>query len=270
MRLFVALLLLPVLSLSARQSQFAELPSYPLQPNPQSTVGNYEILIHVDGEAFLYVQDARLKYLPLSGAPIRDAGTNYTQAIPRRPLSAFRMLKKAGRGDVSLHEEPKASNDYTAIIRVNDRDNGSDFYHIHLDWTWGAPEPQPTGRGRGGPDVRDDRRDNPPFVSNPGPGRSGTFEYRGNVDESSVVIIRGNQVREEDLFRRAIRGSRLSLSRPLPSEYVRVLDLVDVSGRGEIELVEKPWEGNDYTAVVRIVDPQRGSAPYSFRLVWSR
>jgi hypothetical protein len=45
---------------------------------------------------------------------------------------------------------------------------------------------------------------------------------------------------------------------------------VDVQGRGDIELVEKPWEGNKFTAVVILSDPQRGASTYSFRLVWSR
>ena len=46
--------------------------------------------------------------------------------------------------------------------------------------------------------------------------------------------------------------------------------MVEVEGREDVELVEKPWEGNKFTAVVLITDRQRGNSEYRFKLVWSR
>jgi hypothetical protein len=43
---------------------------------------------------------------------------------------------------------------------------------------------------------------------------------------------------------------------------------MDVQGRGQIDLAEQPDEQNNYTAKVRIVDPQPGAGAYSFTLAW--
>jgi hypothetical protein len=45
--------------------------------------------------------------------------------------------------------------------------------------------------------------------------------------------------------------------------------LSDVRGRGEVEVVREPNADDDYTAVVRIKDPQAGAAFYSFNLNWA-
>src|SRR5688572_2772096 len=268
MRLPAILVLLSALTLSAAQNnQFVQLPSFPAQGFSQRAAeGVYDILVQVDGEAFLYVQDRNIKYLPLSGAPIADKGTNYTQAIPRAVFASFNMVKKAGDGEVSLHEEPSAKNDYTAIVRVNDKQPRSRFYHIQLNWSWNPANPmQPLGGRVSRPletrtnDAGDYRR-----------GREGSFEFRGSVDDATVLHINSDRVRVEDLAGRPLRGDQFSFSQPLPYERVRSIQIVDIQGRGDIELVEKPWEGNKFTAVVIISDPQRGASSYSFRLVWSR
>jgi len=272
MRLVTILLLLSALTLSAAQNnQFVQLPSWPAPGfNQRSAEGVYDILLQVDGEAFLYVQDKNLKYLPLNGAPIQDKGTNYLQAIPRAVFTTFNVVKKAGSGDVTLHEPPNANNDYTAVIRVSDKKSGSDFYHIHLNWSWNPDNPmQVASRGGRGPDNRgSDNRGND--SGGYGRGREGSLQVRGSVDELTVLRISTDRVRAEDLAGRPLRGEQVSFSQPLPYERVRSIQLVDVQGRGDVELVEKPWEGNRFTAVVLISDPQRGTSSYSFRLVWSR
>jgi hypothetical protein len=101
-------------------------------------------------------------------------------------------------------------------------------------------------------------------------GREGSFEFRGSVDDVTVLRINSDRVRAEDLAGRPLRGDQFSFSQPVPYERVRSIQVVDVQGRGDIELVEKPWEGNKFTAVVILSDPQRGASTYSFRLVWSR
>jgi hypothetical protein len=83
MRLATVLLMLSTLVVSAQDKQFVPLPTAPAPNfNPREAEGAFDILLYVDGEAFLYVKDTGLNYLPLSGAPIRNAGTNYSQGIP--------------------------------------------------------------------------------------------------------------------------------------------------------------------------------------------
>ena len=42
----------------------------------------------------------------------------------------------------------------------------------------------------------------------------------------------------------------------------------NIKVRGTVELVEKPSPTNNYTAIVRIRDPQRDAADYEFELIW--
>lgn len=268
MKLAMVLLLLSTLTVSAAQDrQFVQLETWPAPNfNAREAQGAFDILLHVDGEAFLYVKGTDLHYLPLSGAPIRNAGTNYTQPVPRAVYGSFNVVKVAGSGDVDLYEEPNPMNDYKAVIRVTDKKSGADFYHIHLDWTWNPANPSQPPGGRYSRPL--ESRTNDP--SDYRRGREGTFEFRGRVDDSTVLHIRSDQVREEDLTGRAIRGDRFTFSQPLPAQRLKTLNLVVEEGRGEVDIVEKPWEGNNFTAVVLITDPQRGNSTYTFRLVWSR
>jgi hypothetical protein len=269
MRLGIILVLLSALTLSAAQEdKFVQLPSFQAQGfNQRASEGIYDILVQVDGEAFLYVKDRNLKYLPLSGGPIEDKGTNYTQAVPRAVFSAFNATKKAGGGDVVLWEPPIEMNDYTAVIRVNDKDRGSHFYHIQLTWAWNPNNPMnlPPRGGRPVDDLSND-----PAGYRRGGGREGGMQVRGTVEDVTVLRITGDRVRAEDLAGRTLRGEQVSFSQPMPYERVRSIQLADVQGRADIELVEKPWEGNKFTAVVLVSDPGRGATSYSFRLVWTR
>jgi hypothetical protein len=248
-------------------AQFLQLPSFPNSHySARNAEGMFDVLVFVDGEAFIYVRDTELKYLPLNGAPIRDAGSNYSQGIPRAVFGSFNMVKIAGRGNVDLHEEPNPGNDYTAILRVNDRQPGAELYHIRLDWNWNPANPLVPPRGRFSRPL-DSRTNDPGDYRN---SRRGSFEFRGSVDDVTVLYIRSDQVRSEDISGKPIRNDRFWFSQPLPAQRLRSFELIEATGRGEIDLVERPWEGNRFTAVVRITDRQRGSAPYRFKLEWSR
>ena len=125
MRLATVLLVLSAFTVSAQDKKFVPLPTGPAPNfNPREAEGAFDILVYVDGEAFLYVKDTTLNYLPLSGAPIRNAGTNYSHGVPRAVFGSFNVVKKAGSGDVDLYEEPSPKNDYTAVIRVTDHGFG--------------------------------------------------------------------------------------------------------------------------------------------------
>lgn len=235
--------------------------------NPRSTNGVFDLIVYVDGENFISVRGDQITYQVQNGAPPRDTGSNYNQAIPRARFGTFNMQKIAGRGSVELYQEPTPGNDYTATLRINDTRSGSDLYHdVRLEWTWNPADPSNPPGNRGGEAVqanlsraRDYHR-----------GRNGEFQFRGQVDGVTAFYIRSDQVRTQVFTGRQSRGERFAFSQAIPSRPFEFFEIVDVRGRGQVELVEKPWEGNNYTAVVRIQDDSRGGADYAFRLVWRR
>ncbi len=241
----------------------------PLEGNPSSrsagrtSEGAFDIYARIDGEVFLYIKGTDLTHLIVSGGPPRVDRTTYSQSIPEAAFGIFELDKIDGRGRVQLFEAPLPSNDYTAIIRIHDEDSGPDSYHLRLNWTWNPDDP--TRPPRGGDTGNFSRIDSPRFYEP----REGHFDFSGRVDQITAVTIRGQRARSEDFAGRQLRNGHFDLSSPLPSSPMDI-ELVNVRGRGRVELMEKPWEGNGYTAVVLIEDERGGAADYSFNLVWRR
>src|SRR4249919_3415671 len=93
-------LLLCLVPLSATAQSLASVRS----PEYNTRVGNgiYDLAIRVDGEAIVYVKDSNITYLLLSGQPLQNIGSTYTQPVPHAAFGVFNMEKLAGRGNVTL------------------------------------------------------------------------------------------------------------------------------------------------------------------------
>ena len=102
--------------------------------------------------------------------------------------------------------------------------------------------------------------------------RSGEFEFRGRIDfrDEAVLRIRGDEVYAETPPGRPMRDVRFSFTQPIPTQRLRGVELEQLDGRGELDLVEKPWEGNNYTAVIVVRDAAGSDDYYHFRLRWRR
>ena len=234
--------------------------------NAQSANGVFDLVIYVDGENFISVRGDEVTYQVLNGAPPRDTGSNYNQPIPRATFGTFNMRKIAGRGSVELYQEPTPGNDFTAIVRINDSGRGSDLYHVRLEWTWNPADPARPPGSRAGEAIQANVSDPRDYDRD----LEGEFQFRGRVDGVTAFYIRSDQVRTQVFSGTRSRGERFAFSQPVPAGGFESFDIVDIQGRGKVDLVERPWEGNDHTAVVRIQDDARGSADYAFRLFWKR
>lgn len=66
----------------------------------------------------------------------RDYGIgvfSFTSALPRRNTT-IEVIKKAGRGDVRIVQQPSRSNDFTAIIEIVDDAGGAKEYQLEIVW----------------------------------------------------------------------------------------------------------------------------------------
>lgn len=93
------------------------------------------------------------------------------------------------------------------------------------------------------------------------------FRWRGDVDGTDEILIRGREVTINHLDAQPLRNQQFRFSAALPSRAVHVT-LEVVRGRGEVRLMEQPSARNDFTAVVRIEDERGGDSRYEFELVW--
>src|SRR6185436_18317668 len=191
--------------------------------------------IRVDGEAIVYVRDTSVSYLLLSGQPLQNIGSSYTQPVPHAAFGVFNMEKLAGRGSVTMVENPSSGNNFTAVVRINDDKAGADIYRVRLSWTWNPNNPSrpPVGyegtgaqaRGydryddRGGrPDDRYDNRNDRGYDIR---SRYGVFQFAGRVDGTTVLRIHGDQVRVENIEGRPLSNQSFKFTDPLPSGDLR-------------------------------------------------
>jgi hypothetical protein len=117
------------------------------------------------------------------------------------------------------------------------------------------------GRTRGG---REASRDS---AVQPEPYTPGRMRWRGRVDAEILLEVRGASVIEKNVAGRSYNNGRFTFSAPMPARELE-LRIENRKVRGSAEIVEKPAYSNNYTAVIRIRDPQKDAADYEFELVW--
>lgn len=242
----------------------------------------------VDRDASISMRGDRIS------APGGFAGLGGTRAASPLPETdgIVRVRVERGRGAVDVVEQPSSRNNYTAVVRIRDDQDGADDYRITAYWqpAYGSVA---SGRDRGDYDDRDDRDDrrrgrddrddrddrrggwgrggwgrgNGGYGGNDdGRGSSGTLRWSGRVDAVEEIRIRG---RRADSF--AVSGNGASNVRSRVDGALgggSYLRLNRADGRGQVQIVEQPSRSNGYTAVLRIVDRQAGAGFYDIQASW--
>jgi Putative peptidoglycan binding domain len=99
-----------------------------------SNPGHFQWQGLVDGSDNIRLQGSNVNVTHLSAGPIQEATHQLSAALPYSPVHVT-MNKIRGRGQIRLLEQPTASNNYTAVVQVNDQATpGSGWYEFTLDW----------------------------------------------------------------------------------------------------------------------------------------
>ncbi|MEK7831996.1 MAG: hypothetical protein AAB401_12960 [Acidobacteriota bacterium] len=242
-----SLLLVPFLMLSA-QAQWWPTPSQNQYPN--SGVSRFRWEGVVDGTSTVRIRGRRVDVETYSGLPVQRQKYEFTDALPRTATN-MQLVVFDGRGRIRLVETPRPNNDYTAVVRIDDRSGGRDFYSFELRWN--DRDYRDNGGGWSG-----DSRRNSDYVT-----------WSGRVDGESIIRFRSDQVFDQIINGQGVYGERYRFSAPLPSSSVDV-SLSNTQGRGEILIVEQPSRRNNFTTTVMVRDRQNGAGNYSFTLAWPK
>ena len=89
---------------------------------------------------------------------------------------------------------------------------------------------------------------------------SQVFTWSGRVDREIRLTIRGSQMSNGTENNMQTRG-RFQMGSALPAQE-GTLRVVTETGRGDVQVIQQPNAGNDYTAVVRLVDNEGGADNY--------
>ena len=205
-----------------------------------------------------------------------------------------RVDARDGRGDVAVIQQPASWNNYTTIVRVRDRNSGSDRYQLSAYWESRYGDNRGGGYGRGngnnggygrdngnngngrwGRDSDDDDRDqglpsriDPRDRSNGGWNNSSgaALRWSGSVDSDVEIRLSGRQVDERALSGGITRDARSSvIGSGLPRRDVQLV-IAQHQGRGTVYVAQQPTAYNGYTAVIRVRDPQGGYGYYDFEV----
>jgi hypothetical protein len=217
---------------------------------PNSGISRFRWEGIVDGTTYVYIRGRQVRVESRSGLPVQRQRYNFTDPLPRATVELGLNVFN-GRGRVRLAEYPRSSNDYTAVVRIDDNSGGRDVYGFELQWhdrTWND-----NGGGWSG--------NNPRHVEG--------VTWRGRVDGESIVRFRGNQSWDETVNGRGVSNVNYRFSESLPRRPITV-NLLNDDGRGDVVILEQPNRGNDYTAAVRVRDRRGGSGNYNFTLGWER
>ena len=93
-------------------------------------------------------------------------------------------------------------------------------------------------------------------------------DWSGTVDNTATVYVQGAKAWVDNVTGKPVQNTVADFQGVVPSSDGATVDLTRESGRGDIEIVEQPTKSNNYTAAVRIMDPEPGSDQYKFELTW--
>jgi hypothetical protein len=88
----------------------------------------------VDDVAEIRIQGRRVDFVSRSGRPLYDVRYDIRGASLPQYALPLDLRRLNGRGNVSIVQYPRAFNNWTAVIRIDDSRGGADTYDIDLRW----------------------------------------------------------------------------------------------------------------------------------------
>ena len=87
----------------------------------------------VDDDVRIVIRGGRADVETIGGTPYSDATTDFNASLPRRRATVS-VLKRRGRGEVFIEQQPSRENDFAAVIRIRDPRGGASEYEIEVSW----------------------------------------------------------------------------------------------------------------------------------------
>lgn len=175
-------------------------------------------------------------------------------ALPQQD-GDIRVAVSRGRGDVSVVQQPSSANNYTAVVRMLDDDPGADSYQVTVYWS-----PMHASRGNMGSRAGTNRAPS-------GPSTGSTLHWSGDVDVVAEIRWGANGVSQHKVGGGELRNVQSSQGGGGVLQGGTVTATLR-AGRGTVQIVQQPSAENNWTAVIRVHDPQPGYGHYELDASW--
>ncbi|MCW5960845.1 MAG: hypothetical protein KIS76_11845 [Pyrinomonadaceae bacterium] len=87
----------------------------------------------VDNKVQLIIRGRNIETRTVEGRAYPAGSFSFTSNLPNRDVD-IEVTKKDGRGRVTIVQQPKRRNDYTAIVEIHDDGSGARQYQIEITW----------------------------------------------------------------------------------------------------------------------------------------
>lgn len=87
----------------------------------------------VDDDVRIVIRGGSAQVETIGGTEYFDAATNFTASLPRRRVNVT-LVKRRGRGEVFIEQQPSRENDFAAVIRIRDSRGGASEYEFEVSW----------------------------------------------------------------------------------------------------------------------------------------
>lgn len=108
-------------------------PGYPFPDQGGSRSGRMTWRGTVDDDVRIVVRGGTADVETIGGSPYYDAATNFTASLPMRRVNVS-LVKRRGRGEIFIEQQPSRENNFAAVIRIRDSRGGASDYEFDLNW----------------------------------------------------------------------------------------------------------------------------------------
>lgn len=109
------------------------IPGFPGQGFPPSGSGRMTWRGTVDDQVRIVIRGGTAELETIGGNPYYDAVTNFTASLPLRRVNVT-LVKRRGRGEIFIEQQPTRQNNFAAVIRVRDPRGGAAEYEFDVLW----------------------------------------------------------------------------------------------------------------------------------------
>jgi len=217
------------------------IPGYPTLPN-QNTTGKLIWTGRVDDRVNITITGSLVQTVAVSGSGVSNVNYSMNKPFPRRAVN-ISLNKRRGRGSANILQQPDRNNNYTAIIEVYDSSRGAGDYELEISW-----------------DVANANIEEPY--------QPGSVTWTGRVDNRVNVVVAGDYVQSLDVASTGMSNVNYNMTGYLARRPGTVISVRKFRGRGDVMVIQQPDWNNDFTAIVQIVDNDRGADNYQIEISW--
>jgi len=108
--------------------------NYPGNGNNNDYVGKVTWRGMVDNIIQIDILNRALGVRTISGNDYGNGSYNFTSALPQNRQVQVYVIKKRGRGDVKILQQPSRNNNGGAVIEIRDTGSGAQEYELEIYW----------------------------------------------------------------------------------------------------------------------------------------